>query len=342
MNQSTLATGAIVAYHEMDCVELAATARRQSPLPSSASRQPPPTAPLSLASRTASHCRPHLCGSVCVKSQRQPPPVAPPATAPQPSATADRTSVSRKSHRQPPPTAPLSVSIVVLMNIVDGSDIICLLIYTCSLLIGSAFRDGATKRVTSLVKSVVRSQPYELITGITSFFTKQVFSPNYTLPPARSNPDVLAIDIRSIPKPVFEFYIDVLINGEIVILISIYHKETYVKTKARSIRNNQALVLKREHVYGGKLYTTKANFSGKEKRISTDCWVEIKRQRKEWKWSVFLFKYLRTSTIDYLMTTKMGAIFSPSNSRSRASEMAMAVSTARRSTGADSNSKGCW
>nr|GLL47170.1 uncharacterized protein LOC109159386 [Ipomoea trifida] len=72
---------------------------------------------------------------------------------------------------------------------------------------------------------------------------------------------------------VFEFYIDILINGEIVILISIYHKETYVKTKARSIRNSQALVLKREHVYGGKLYATKANFSGKEKRISTDCWV---------------------------------------------------------------------
>nr|GME08056.1 uncharacterized protein LOC109169255 isoform X3 [Ipomoea batatas] len=50
---------------------------------------------MSVSSRNASHRQ----------SRRQPP-----ATAPQPSATADRTSVSRKSHRQPPPTAPLSVS----------------------------------------------------------------------------------------------------------------------------------------------------------------------------------------------------------------------------------------
>nr|GMD31458.1 protein IQ-DOMAIN 1 isoform X2 [Ipomoea batatas] len=75
----------------------------------------------------ASHRRPHLC-----LSQVAPPATAdrtsvalsvssrnashrqsrrqPPATAPQPSATADRTSVSRKSHRQPPPTAPLSLA----------------------------------------------------------------------------------------------------------------------------------------------------------------------------------------------------------------------------------------
>ncbi|KAL7254377.1 hypothetical protein ACSBR1_008720 [Camellia fascicularis] len=49
----------------------------------------------------------------------------------------------------------------------------------CSLLIGSAFKDGATRKVIS---------PCEI--------WSQVYSPNYILPPKSSNPEVMAIDIR--------------------------------------------------------------------------------------------------------------------------------------------------
>nr|GLL36056.1 uncharacterized protein LOC109159386 [Ipomoea trifida] len=115
---------------------------------------------------------------------------------------------------------------------------------------------------------------------------------------------------KSSQSPIFKFYIAILINGEIIILISIYHKEAYAKTKARSTGNGQALVLKREHVYGGKLHTTKANFGGKRevhpyrllgRRRRPEPYfllgrpkgaanqapqVEIQRQRKEWKWKI--------------------------------------------------------
>nr|GLL46943.1 uncharacterized protein LOC109159386 [Ipomoea trifida] len=75
------------------------------------------------------------------------------------------------------------------------------------------------------------------------------------------------------PEPISGFYIAVLVGGEIVLLIGDCHKEAFAKTRARPAGNAQALVLKREHVYGGKLYTTKANVGGKERVISIDCRV---------------------------------------------------------------------
>ncbi|XP_019163046.1 PREDICTED: uncharacterized protein LOC109159386 [Ipomoea nil] len=75
------------------------------------------------------------------------------------------------------------------------------------------------------------------------------------------------------PEPVSGFYIAVLVGGETVLLIGDCQKEAYAKTRARHAGNGQALVLKREHVYGGKLYATKANVGGKERRISIDCRV---------------------------------------------------------------------
>nr|GMC99166.1 hypothetical protein Iba_chr05eCG3100 [Ipomoea batatas] len=98
----------------------ATASRAASRQPPPLSPQPPPTAPLSLASRTASHRRPHLClcqvATPATASHRQSPPVAPPAASHRPSALSHRqsrqppptlshspcaaTSVSRKSHRQ--------------------------------------------------------------------------------------------------------------------------------------------------------------------------------------------------------------------------------------------------
>ncbi|KAL7184504.1 hypothetical protein ACSBR2_026629 [Camellia fascicularis] len=51
-----------------------------------------------------------------------------------------------------------------------------------SLLIGSAFKDGATRKL------------------ITCEICSQVYSPNYILPPKRNNPEVISIDIRHLVK----------------------------------------------------------------------------------------------------------------------------------------------
>ncbi|KAL2548622.1 NADPH oxidase [Forsythia ovata] len=73
------------------------------------------------------------------------------------------------------------------------------------------------------------------------------------------------------PEPQTGFYIAIVIDGEIVLLVGDSSKEAYAKTKARNQNRNQTMVVRREHVYGNKLYTTKANFGGKERNISVDC-----------------------------------------------------------------------
>ncbi|CAA3021294.1 Hypothetical predicted protein [Olea europaea subsp. europaea] len=73
------------------------------------------------------------------------------------------------------------------------------------------------------------------------------------------------------PEPQTGFYIAIVIDGEMVLLVGDFAKEAYAKTKARNPNRNQTMVLRREHVYGNKLYTTKANFGGKERNISVDC-----------------------------------------------------------------------
>ncbi|OIT37505.1 PREDICTED: uncharacterized protein LOC109240679 [Nicotiana attenuata] len=83
------------------------------------------------------------------------------------------------------------------------------------------------------------------------------------------------------PEPISGFYVAVIVNGEMVLLVGDLNKEAYAKTRARKPEKkqnqnqnpnpNQNLVLRREHVCGNKLYKTKANFGGKEKEISIDC-----------------------------------------------------------------------
>ncbi|KAL2548706.1 Plant protein of unknown function [Forsythia ovata] len=73
------------------------------------------------------------------------------------------------------------------------------------------------------------------------------------------------------PEPQTGFYIAIVIDGEIVLLVGDSAKEAYSKTKARNPNRNQTMVVRREHVYGNKLYTTKASFGGKERNISVDC-----------------------------------------------------------------------
>ncbi|MBA0821069.1 hypothetical protein Goarm_017948 [Gossypium armourianum] len=48
-------------------------------------------------------------------------------------------------------------------------------------------------------------------------------------------------------------------------------KEAYARTRVQKPGKPQALVSRREHLYGNKLYTTKARFGSKRKEISIEC-----------------------------------------------------------------------
>ncbi|KAL5783042.1 hypothetical protein ACOSP7_008071 [Xanthoceras sorbifolium] len=79
------------------------------------------------------------------------------------------------------------------------------------------------------------------------------------------------------PEPQSGFYIAVVFDGEMTLLVGDSTKQAYSKTKAQKTpRTNQVLVLRREHVFGGsnKVYSTKARFGGKTREISVDCSVD--------------------------------------------------------------------
>ncbi|KAF5726267.1 hypothetical protein HS088_TW23G01009 [Tripterygium wilfordii] len=76
------------------------------------------------------------------------------------------------------------------------------------------------------------------------------------------------------PEPQSGFYIAVVVDGEMTLLVGDCTKEAYSKTKAKKPERNQGLVLRREHLFGNRVYTTKARFGGKNREISIDCRVD--------------------------------------------------------------------
>ncbi|XP_007011756.2 PREDICTED: uncharacterized protein LOC18587729 [Theobroma cacao] len=75
------------------------------------------------------------------------------------------------------------------------------------------------------------------------------------------------------PEPDSGFYIAVVVDGEMTLLVGDSTKAAYARTRAQKPRRSQALVLRREHVFGSKVYNTKARFGGKSREISIDCRV---------------------------------------------------------------------
>jgi|UniRef100_A0A2N9FTJ3 hypothetical protein len=73
------------------------------------------------------------------------------------------------------------------------------------------------------------------------------------------------------PEPQSKFYIAVVVDNELTLLVGDCIKEAYAKTKAQKPKSNQVLVLKREHVFANKIYTTRARFGGKTREIQIDC-----------------------------------------------------------------------
>lgn len=72
------------------------------------------------------------------------------------------------------------------------------------------------------------------------------------------------------PEPESGFYIAVVIDGEIALLVGDSTK-AYSKIRAQTAVKSQVLFFKREHVVGNRIYTTKARIGGKSREISIDC-----------------------------------------------------------------------
>ncbi|GMI95102.1 hypothetical protein HRI_003179500 [Hibiscus trionum] len=77
------------------------------------------------------------------------------------------------------------------------------------------------------------------------------------------------------PEPESGFFIAVVVDGEMILLVGDSTKEAYARTKAQIQKpgKTQALVSRREHLFSNKLYTTKARFGGKRREISIECSV---------------------------------------------------------------------
>ncbi|CAK7353872.1 unnamed protein product [Dovyalis caffra] len=85
--------------------------------------------------------------------------------------------------------------------------------------------------------------------------------------------DLSRAKFGSRPEPQSGFYIAVVVEREMVLLVGDLTKEAFAKTKALKQERAQVLVLRREHVFGNRVYTTRARFGGKNREISIDCSV---------------------------------------------------------------------
>ncbi|KAK8654911.1 hypothetical protein V6N13_107507 [Hibiscus sabdariffa] len=73
-------------------------------------------------------------------------------------------------------------------------------------------------------------------------------------------------------EPESGFYIAVVVDGEMILLVGDSTKQAYARTRAQIQKPGkaQALVSRREHLFSNKLYTTKASFGGKRREISIE------------------------------------------------------------------------
>ncbi|XP_028782674.1 uncharacterized protein LOC114738773 [Neltuma alba] len=73
------------------------------------------------------------------------------------------------------------------------------------------------------------------------------------------------------PEPLSGFYVAVVVDKNVVLLVGDGVKEAYSRTRASEPLTPQILVLKREHVVANKVYSTKAKFGGRMRDIEIDC-----------------------------------------------------------------------
>ncbi|CAN8299166.1 unnamed protein product [Cochlearia groenlandica] len=87
--------------------------------------------------------------------------------------------------------------------------------------------------------------------------------------------DLTRAKFESGSEPRSGFYIAVVVDGEMGLLVGDSVKEAYSRAKsAKPPTNPQALLLRKEHVFGARVFSTKARFGGKNREISIDCRVD--------------------------------------------------------------------
>ena len=73
------------------------------------------------------------------------------------------------------------------------------------------------------------------------------------------------------PEPLSGFYVALVVHNHMTLLIGDSTKDAFSKSKARHPNTPQLLLLKKEHVFADRLYTTRATFGGKAREIQIDC-----------------------------------------------------------------------
>lgn len=82
------------------------------------------------------------------------------------------------------------------------------------------------------------------------------------------------------PEPQWGFFVAVVCNKEVVLLLGDKNAEAYKKTKARPSIIDATLVSRKEHIFGKKVFCTKAPFdeSGKAHDIAIECDTNVPKE----------------------------------------------------------------
>ncbi|KAK7284267.1 hypothetical protein RJT34_19011 [Clitoria ternatea] len=72
--------------------------------------------------------------------------------------------------------------------------------------------------------------------------------------------DLSSAKFGSGPEPLGGFYVGAVVDGQMVLLLGDLKKEAFKKTNANPLPSSAILVSKKEHIFGKKLYATKAVF----------------------------------------------------------------------------------
>ncbi|GFY92021.1 hypothetical protein Acr_08g0004170 [Actinidia rufa] len=72
--------------------------------------------------------------------------------------------------------------------------------------------------------------------------------------------DLSSAKFGSGPQPLEGFYLGVVSNRQMILLLGDMRKEAFKKTGATPVPSNSVFVAKREHVFGKKIFSTKAQF----------------------------------------------------------------------------------
>lgn len=72
--------------------------------------------------------------------------------------------------------------------------------------------------------------------------------------------DLTSAKFGSSPEPLEGFYVGVVVERQMILLLGDMKKEAYKKTAASPVSSSAILVAKKEHVFGKKMFITKAQF----------------------------------------------------------------------------------